>query len=114
MGRADGIDYPGLHIGQQGTAWASVQGGVNIIVISGTGESYDANGKAYAMAEICSVTAVGEARVRRDLQHCYYDRRDRHVYTTTGQRGFLTLLQRDDGGRFTFDIRTGSLAAARV
>lgn len=111
IGSIDGLDYPGLHIGNPRTAWGSVQGGVNMIVFSGTGEAYDATGRYYAMAEICSRTAVWEAKTRRDLEHCFYDKRDRHVYRTTGQDGFLTLLRRNDGARFTFDMRTGALAA---
>ena len=113
LGRVDGLDYPGLHIGNPLTAWGSVQGGVNMIVFSGTGEAYDPNGNYYGMAEICSRTAVWEPKERRDLQHCYYDKRDRHTYTPIGQQGYLTLLRRDDGDRFTFNMRTGALAADR-
>lgn len=108
-GRRDGLDYPRLHIGNPRTAWGSVQQGTNIIVISGTGQAYDAQGRFYSVASICSVTATSEAEHRRDLEHCYVDKSDRHVYRTTGQRGFLTLLQRDDGATFTFDMRTGSV-----
>jgi hypothetical protein len=113
VGSIDGLDYPGLHIGNPRTAWGSVQGGVNMIVFSGTEGAYDATGQYYAIAEVCSRTAVWETKSRRDLEHCFYDKRDRHVYRTTGQDGFLTLLRRNDGARFTFDMRAGTLAADR-
>lgn len=114
IGRIDGLDYPGLHIGQPRSAWGSVQAGVNIIVFSGTGEAYDEKGDYYGAAEICSVTAVDQPVRRRDLEHCYFDKRDRHSYRTTGQDGFLTRLERDDGRRFTFDLRDGKLMPRRA
>ena len=83
-----------------------------MIVFSGTGEAYDDRGNYYGMAEICSRTAVGEAVPRRDLEHCYFDKPDRHTYSPTGQQGFLTLLMRDDGQRFDFDMRDGNLVRA--
>lgn len=110
MGRIDGLDYPGLNIAQPLTGWESLQGGVKMIVFSGAGEAYDARGNYYGMAEICSRTAVDEPVRRRDLEHCYFDRRDRHTYSPIGQQGLLTLFTRDDGQRFSFDMRDGQLA----